>query len=277
VTIYTYERGRKPLPTILTSGRLPRSADEIVLAPQSASALHTGVGRTVVLVGNAGAQPYRVTGEGFVPSGPHNGYADGAWVTPAGFDAVTKGFKFDVVFIATRSGSSSQAATSALTADVVKRDPSMKGLEIDPPDPLQQVAELHNVQVLPAVLGVFVALLALGAIGHALATAVRRRSHDLAVLRAIGMTPRQCRLVVVVQSTLLALLGLVIGVPIGLLIGRLVWSAVASYTPLQYVTPFAGWELVLIAPAALLAANLLGLWPSHRAARLRVAEVLRTE
>jgi ABC-type lipoprotein release transport system permease subunit len=35
--------------------------------------------------------------------------------------------------------------------------------------------------------------------------------------------------------------------------------------------------LVLIAPVTLLAANLLAVWPGHRAARLRPARILRGE
>jgi ABC-type lipoprotein release transport system permease subunit len=82
---------------------------------------------------------------------------------------------------------------------------------------------------------------------------------------------------VIVQSTILGVIGLVFGLPIGLALGRIIWSAVASYTPLLYVTPLAGWEIPLLIPVVLLAVNALGAWPSHRAARLRVASVLRTE
>jgi ABC-type lipoprotein release transport system permease subunit len=277
VTLYTYHRESKPMHVVLTSGRMPRNADEVVLAQKSLDALHTSVGSDTTLVGSAGSHRFLVTGTGFVPSGPHNAYSDGAWVTTDGFTKVVKGFKFDVVLIALSDTSHPTAAMAALTKDVVARDPSMKGLEIDPPDPIEQVAELRDVSALPAVLGIFLAVLALGAVGHALATAVRRRAPDLAVLRAIGMTPGQCRRVVVVQSTLLGVLGLVFGVPLGIALGRVVWSAVASYTPLQYVTPLAGWEIPLLVPAALLAVNALGVWPAHRAARLRVAEVLRSE
>jgi ABC-type lipoprotein release transport system permease subunit len=46
---------------------------------------------------------------------------------------------------------------------------------------------------------------------------------------------------------------------------------------LAYQPPFSPWALALIAPAALLTANLLALWPGRRAARLRAARVLRAE
>ena len=51
-------------------------------------------------------------------------------------------------------------------------------------------------------------------------TTVRRRKHDLAVLRSMGLTRRDSRLAIVWQSTLLAIVGLVIGVPLGIVVGR---------------------------------------------------------
>jgi ABC-type lipoprotein release transport system permease subunit len=140
-----------------------------------------------------------------------------------------------------------------------------------------EMAELRQVQVLPVVLGVFLALLAIGAVGHALVTVVQRRIQDVAVLRVMGMTPRECRLIVLTQGLVLARAGLLIGVPVGLVVGRLLWRAVAGYTPVQYVPPIATVVMVVIVPAALVLTSLLGVWPGRRAARLRVASALRAE
>jgi ABC-type antimicrobial peptide transport system permease subunit len=116
-----------------------------------------------------------------------------------------------------------------------------------------------------------------GAVGHALATAVRRRRHDIAVLRALGMTRWQSRLVVVVQASVLAAVGLVVGVPLGIALGRVLWQVVADYTPLQYVPPAALVTLALVVPVVLVVANLLAAWPGRNAAALRIGSVLRTE
>lgn len=97
------------------------------------------------------------------------------------------------------------------------------------------------------------------------------------MLRAIGLTRRQARLVLVSQATVLAVTGLALGIPLGLAAGSAVWRVVADNTPLAYHAPQALWALVLIAPLTLLAANLLAAWPGQRAARLRSAQVLRTE
>jgi ABC-type lipoprotein release transport system permease subunit len=69
----------------------------------------------------------------------------------------------------------------------------------------------------------------------------------------------------------------VFGIPAGLAVGRLVWHVVANFTPVQYIPPLALWVLVAVGPATLLLAAALAVWPSQRAARLQVAQVLRTE
>jgi ABC-type lipoprotein release transport system permease subunit len=136
---------------------------------------------------------------------------------------------------------------------------------------------VRQVRALPGLLGAFLGLLAAGAIGHSLATAARRRAPELAVLRALGLTPRQCRWAVITQATAIAAIGLAFGVPLGLALGRSVWRAVADYTPLQYVTPVTWRFLLICVPATLVLANLLAAWPARRAARLQVTQVLRSE
>jgi ABC-type lipoprotein release transport system permease subunit len=277
VSLFEYRTGSKSLPVVVTSGRLPAAADEVLLGPTTLRGLHVHVGEHVELTGDGKPQRVLVTGSGLVPQGPHNGYADGGFVTSAGYSNLFKGFKYHIVFITLTPAARTPDAGATLAAALVKQNPTLKGTELQPPDKLQEVAEIEQVRVLPIVLGGFLAVLAIGAVGHALATAVRRREHDLAVLRALGMTQWQCRWVTVTQATLLALIGLVFGVPLGVAIGRTLWRAVANYTPIQYVPPAALWALALIGPAALLLANLLAAWPGHRAARLRIAHILRAE
>ena len=136
---------------------------------------------------------------------------------------------------------------------------------------------IKDLELLPLALGAFLALLALGAIGHALSIAVNRRRHELAVLRALGMTRVQTRIAVATQASVLAVIGLTFGVPIGVALGRAIWRVVTGFTPLAYHPPLAVLALLLIAPVALLAANTLAAWPQHRAARLGAAKALRTE
>src|SRR5207237_10112635 len=102
---------------------------------------------------------------------------------------------------------------------------------------------LGRLATMPLVRAVFFGLLACATVAHALVTTVRRRRHDLAVLRAVGFTRRQARIAISWQATLLAAFGLVLGVPLGLIVGRLLWRWVAEDFPLAYVP-----HVALVAP-----------------------------
>jgi hypothetical protein len=278
---FTYDPvAGKRVPVVLASGRMPAAPDEIVLAPVTASDLHAVRGSTVRLTGGAVPRAVTVTGIGFVPSGPHNEYSSGAWLTPAGFDRIFRGahfaFKFHLATVAVRPGADVEAVANRLTA----KAKAIKGGEnfaFAPEAPLPQVQMVRDVAVLPLALSAFLAVLAIGAVGHALSIAVRRRRHELAVLRALGLTRWQSRLVVGTQATLLAVIGLAFGIPLGVALGRSLWRGAADMLPLAYHPPLALLALLLIAPLALAAANLLAAWPARRAARLRTAQILRSE
>jgi len=276
---YTPVSGKR-VPAVLTGGRMPASASEIVLGPTTAKAMHVTIGSTIRLTGGPVPRTFTVTGTGFVPQGPHNNYDDGAWLTQAGYDRLFHGaefaFKFHLATVSLRPGADADAVAKRLTATAAKiKGGQGIGFEVSAPPP--EIVGIKDVAVLPLALAAFLALLAVGAIGYALSIAVRRRRHELAVLRALGMTRWQSRLVVMTQATLLAVIGLAFGIPLGVAAGRTLWRAAAGMAPLAYHTPATLWALVLIAPVVLVVANLLAGWPGHRAARLRTAEILRTE
>jgi hypothetical protein len=289
VTLHSYDPVGAPLDVVLSSGRLPAKDTEVVLAPESATALGVNAGDLVTLT-DANGRPARltVTGTGFVPISFHNGYATGGWLTGDGYrrmfgapvpgpqGTVTKD-KGHVGLVSLADGVDTGTAAARIRQVLGQAGGDVAGAQFAASEPPPELAELRQVRELPAALGIFLAVLAMAAVGHALATAVRRRRHDVAVLRALGMTRWQSRGVVVTQATVLALVGLAFGVPLGIALGRTVWRVVADYTPLHYVPPLAFWALVLVGPLALLVANLLAAWPGHQAARLRIGHVLRAE
>jgi hypothetical protein len=268
VTVFTGPApGGRDFPTVLSAGRMPQRADEIVLAPGTARVLGAGPGDSLAATGPRGAATLTVTGVGFVPVGPHNFYDDGGWLSPQGYESLTDTYRFHVGLIALRPGTDPAAVAQRLAGVA----------QVEVVAPPYEAGLLRNVEVLPVVLGGFLALLAVGAVGHALATAVRRRRHDMAVLRALGMTRRQARGVVGTQAAVLAGVGLLAGIPLGVALGRGLWRFVADITPLQYAAPVALLALLLAAPVTVLVAGVLAARPGRQAARLRIAHVLRAE
>jgi len=268
VSLFSLDPVDRPIDLVVTKGRAPTGTAEVAIAPTIAKAAGLDVGDTAVVTGPLGSRELTVSGLAFVPAGPHNDYDTGGWVTAAGYDTLFDGHKFHFVIIDLRDGADFGAFSDRMVAS---------GLEIEPPQVPTQVAELREVRSMPIVLAAFLVVLALGAVGHALATAVRRRSHDLAVLRAVGMNRRQSRLIVTTQATILGLVGLAAGIPLGVALGRTVWRYVAERTPVLYLAPGELLVLAVLVPVVLAAVNLLAVTPSRRAARLHIAQVLRAE
>jgi hypothetical protein len=181
VSIESYEYNPvdgKRVPVVLTAGVLPDSAVGITLAPTTAQQLHAGVGSVLRLTGGPAPRTMTVTGIGFVPDGPHNSYDQGAWLTPAGFDQLFGGahykFKFHLAALSLRPGIALSAGMQAVNAAAATVK-GAQGLGFSPPQPDTTVVILQDLSVLPTALGGFLALLAVGAVGYALTTAVRRR------------------------------------------------------------------------------------------------------
>jgi ABC-type antimicrobial peptide transport system permease subunit len=140
-----------------------------------------------------------------------------------------------------------------------------------------QLAQIRDVRALPVALGWLLIVLAVGGVGQTLAMAVRSRLAELAVLRALGMTPRQARVVIWTQANVIAALAIILGVPLGLALGRVLWRVTADIMPLQYRAPTPWSALLLVVPAVFAAALVLAALPGRRAARFRLADALRTE
>jgi hypothetical protein len=276
VTVFSLDPVGRPLSIPMVSGRLPSAPDEIVLAPGSARYAGAEAGDVITVAGRGdGGSRFRVTGTAFVPQDPHTGYNDGGWVTRAGYDALFPDgfFKYHEARIALRPGADAAAVLDRLNTAVGDRVFYDSYKEF----PLPPVDRFHSVRVLPLALGVFLGLLAVGAVGHALFVGVRRRRHEVAVLRALGITRWQARSIVATQAVTICMIGLAVGIPAGIVLGRVVWRAVATSTPLLYVAPTAVVALALAVPVALAVSSALAAQPARRAGRLRVPDVLRAE
>ena len=102
-----------------------------------------------------------VTGSGLVPEGSHNSYADGGWLTPAGFSGLFTGFKFHIVLIRTAPGVPTARAVQIVHGQLARAAPKLADADLEPAQSPMEMAELGQVKVLPVVLGVFLALLAI--------------------------------------------------------------------------------------------------------------------
>jgi ABC-type antimicrobial peptide transport system permease subunit len=145
---------------------------------------------------------------------------------------------------------------------------------------VQRPAEIVNYRSMgstPLILCLGLTAGAVVALGLTLVASVRRRRRSLAMLRALGFTSRQLASSVAWQSNVTMVIGLVVGVPLGIVSGRLLWDAFADNI---YVVPSPTVPLVptlAIAVGALVLGSVVAALPGRIAARTPAALLLRTE
>jgi putative ABC transport system permease protein len=125
------------------------------------------------------------------------------------------------------------------------------------------------------VLLVLAIIIALMGITNTLSLAIRERTRELGLLRAVGQTRSQTRSVIRWESMLTALFGTTGGALLGTFLGWAVVQASANTTLTAFSAPPA--QLLIILAAGAAAGVLAGLRPARRAARLDVMQALTAQ
>jgi putative ABC transport system permease protein len=145
---------------------------------------------------------------------------------------------------------------------------------------VQYPAEIENYRSIgatPLVLAAGLALAAIMALGLTLVASVRRRRRDLALLKSLGFTQRQLTASVIWQATVMAVIGVVVGIPLGIALGRWLWVLFAREIYAVPAPTVPALPLILVGLGALLLANVVAALPGRYASRTPTALVLRAE
>jgi hypothetical protein len=248
---------------LLTAGRLPSDATQIVLGAKTMRALHTHVG--AVLNAAVDDKPIRLTvvGETAFPrfgSGRfgETGLGVGALGTTSLFrvnDPATEGGRFNYLLIRFKAGTATSAAPRlrAAVAEQGCADAGCVLVDSRPPE----IDGYRNARGLPLAIGIALALLLAATLSHVLITTMRRRAADLAILRALGCTPRELVATLRWQALVLTGTAVVIGIPVGLIGARFAWSAFTDQFGVSPGTVVPTGMLTLATACVLLLASLL--------------------
>lgn len=136
-----------------------------------------------------------------------------------------------------------------------------------------QAGEIDNLLVLLYGLLAMSVVVALIGIVNTLGLSIHERTRELGLLRAVGMTTAQLRRTIRYESTLISLIGTLIGLGLGLFLG---WTAVQTGDDFFVFTVPWG-SLLIIAVAGVAAGLLAGVLPARRAAGLDVLEAIASE
>jgi ABC-type lipoprotein release transport system permease subunit len=263
-------RGAGVEPALL-AGRAPERADEIVLGTQTLRAADARIGDDVrVLVGNE-SRRFRVVGRAVFPDvGDIGQLGRGAFLTFDAVDGVGGRAPHNVVLVKFAPGTDRAAGVASLTRAIAPIPVTSAALPRD-------LASFGRVDGLPIAVAAILGMMAGAVLVYTLLTAIRRRRHDLAVLKSLGFLRRDLARTVTVQAITLATCALVIGLPIGIVLGRFVWNRFADWQGIPSVPMVSALVLALIGVAVLLVAVLIAIIPARVAARTAPAAALRTE
>lgn len=132
-------------------------------------------------------------------------------------------------------------------------------------------------QILLAVNGLLglALLIALLGIANTLALSVVERTREIGLLRAVGQSRRQARLMVLAEALIVSLFGTLLGVVVGLVLGLGAVSAMPPSIVTTTAVPIA--SLVTVVLLAAVFGIVAGLLPARRASRLDVLDAISAE
>jgi putative ABC transport system permease protein len=277
----------------IRDGRMIERTGEIVLGTATLAQLHVAIGDTV----QTSSGPLRVVGSATLPTigvvhGDHTSLGVGGLVAPQqvpGYDRNIAGGDPDVaaptpaaaygpnvLFVRFRTGADKKAAAVRLQgmADSIA---DYNGIVVTPVQRSAEIVNANDIGGAAAVLAGAVAVSALASLALALTAAVRRHRRDLALLKALGFTRRQISATIAWQATSTIAVGLLVGVPVGIVVGRLTWQLFARQLDVVAEPAVPLVAIMVIVVAAVVAANALAALPARSARAVPAALALRDE
>jgi hypothetical protein len=266
----------------VVEGRLPRGDDEVALGARTAAERGLGPGDDVALsVGGVDARRATVTGIAVLPpigqfqadrTAPGTGMVvplafapeAASLITFAGIDLAADA-DADAVFAALHD--------EFVTWDLVGTPP----VEYREPVRPAEIVNVQSMRAIPLLVGGFLAATAVVGLTVAVLMSVRSRQRELAVLAALGFTPRQVRTSVRAQAVATMLAGLLVGAPLGIAAGRLAWRAFASQLGVLTDPSTPGWWIAATLAASLAVTLGAAAVPARLAGRITPASTLRAE
>jgi ABC-type antimicrobial peptide transport system permease subunit len=128
----------------------------------------------------------------------------------------------------------------------------------------------------PLIFGVMLAVFGAATLLHLLVVSVSRRRREIGLLKVLGFVNAQVASSVAWQSTTLAFVGIVIGVPLGVVVGQAVWRAFANNLGVVPISVVPVWLIAVLVAGVVVVANVIAVTPAFAATRSKPGELLRT-
>ena len=286
-------------PEIVAGAELDREGQGDIVVTASAleelgfedqAELESIIGQDVELVlkaprGDTQIFPFRVVGVLETNYGPESGYF-GTHIGLADAQAI-KAWWYNDPNILENEGYDELTIEAASLNDAVQIVEVLeeRGFEVQS---LQTMLDMVNkgmviMQTMLGSIGALALLVASLGIANTMIMTVYERTREIGILKAIGASPGDIRVLFMAEAALIGLLGGVVGTILGWLLGLALNRGILAYLEWQEV-PLEGtffvvtaWLVLLALAFATVVGLLAGLYPAARAARLDPLEALRYE
>jgi hypothetical protein len=285
-------------PSTVVTGRMPFGNDEIAIGSRTADDLDVDIGDRVVVASPNGELEAVVTGFVVLPSiGPYQSdrtsLGNGVLLSQRTFESLLEQARDQTA----RSGAASAdqfagfvaidlapgVDVAAFMESIAEQLPGWDPYGLAPPvytDPVRPatVVDVSAMRGVPMLLAGAFAVTMTASVVAGVAAGTRARRRELAIVRALGATPAQVRSSVRWHALTVVVVGLIVGMPIGVVVGRLAFNGLANdlgVAPRAFVPLL----LLVVIVVAVLAVGLMSSFvPARRAASRRDAiEALRTQ
>ena len=133
----------------------------------------------------------------------------------------------NVIFVRFREGVDHGAAMARLRREAPPIAEETGAIEVFGALRPAEIVNASDIGASPTILAAVLVFAALASLALTLGSSVRRRRHDLALLKTLGFTRRQLAATVRWQASVTVVAGLVVGVPLGVIAGRWLWDVFA--------------------------------------------------
>ncbi len=271
----------------LLSGHGLQASDQVVLGASTLRTLHKRVGDTVqvgihgskpvtlTIVGTATLPPIGVVGSSHLEMG--TGAVLSYRIIPPAARNLFEGTPGPNAILVRTKGGNNRAALASLQSIGRRVDIAANGGSVFGVLRPAEILNYGSLGTTPVLLGAALAIGAAAALGITLVTSVRRRRHDLAILKTLGFTRGQLAVAVAVQASVAAVIGCAVGIPAGIALGRVLWNLFAGEISAVPAPTVPGGTIVTIGLVAIALAVLVATIPGRIAGRTSTSQLLRAE
>ena len=272
VTIQAYDGDATWVGYPMISGRWYATADEVVASSYLLRQTGHHVGDQVTIVGDTGQRRVTIVGECLDGDNDLSLIAGTATLT-----GVTPAPVLESFAIGLRTGTSPAAYTQALNDALGTRSRAFaRDLTAD-----SDSETFIIINGLIATLALLLCTVAALGVFNTVVLNTRERIHEIGVLKAVGMTPRQVRAMVLTSMAGLGVFAGALAVPAGVLLQHrivpIMADAAGTGLPRSFIDVYGAGELVALGCAGIVLAAIGALVPAGWASRTRVANALRAE